>query len=185
MTLKRHTLLDIINEIKESLKNDNFIVALNTALIIPDICSEIEFPRYLKKRNGKAIMYSKWINEWVPLNAPSNYDLKENESWGAILYTMRNSLLHDLSTMKNHRVNKINFRNLKFVCGTGEFATEVLGLFDYERGKGGIINVDLEVNIECLCLKICEATYQFCKCYNLNMEELASIEVDYYGTHNN
>lgn len=45
----------LINEIEKALKNELYLIALNSSLILPDICGKAEY-----KNNGNRSRYVAW-----------------------------------------------------------------------------------------------------------------------------
>lgn len=54
-------MLELLKEIKESLENDNLMIALNSAITLPDICGQVEFPE--EKNTGKR--YRDWCDSYL------------------------------------------------------------------------------------------------------------------------
>lgn len=78
----------LVNEIEIALKNNLYMVALNTALTLPDICGKAEFP---DKSNKKR--YVEWFDDYI-----GQYETTKNNDIpylnGEVLYSLRCSLLH-------------------------------------------------------------------------------------------
>lgn len=99
-----------LDSMNQSLEQKNYFSTLIVAMVLPDICSSIEYPR--EKFVG--VRYKKWIRKYfIPFT--NNYDedlikyLNERN-----LYEMRCSLLHQgsgkLSESKNHNNKSKNLR---------------------------------------------------------------------------
>ena len=50
----------LIEEIKIALKNNLYLIALNTSLTLPDICGKAEFPNKTTKRR-----YIDWFDKYI------------------------------------------------------------------------------------------------------------------------
>lgn len=78
----------LVNEIEIALKNNLYMVALNTALTLPDICGKAEFPSDSNKKR-----YTKWFDANY-----KQYDTARNDGTpyldGEVIYSLRCSLLH-------------------------------------------------------------------------------------------
>ena len=85
----------IINEIKIALDNDLYILALSSALTLPDICGKAEFPHVLNTGH----CYMDWLEKFAS-DGQRRVDSKGVEidplpylSPG-VIYSLRNELLH-------------------------------------------------------------------------------------------
>jgi hypothetical protein len=74
---------ELIKELKIALDNKLYITAINTALIIPDICSALQSSN--GRTNGKK--YSNWFNEFVSEKYSENL-------YGSDVYKLRCASLH-------------------------------------------------------------------------------------------
>ena len=83
----------LIKEINLALDNNLYLVALNTALTLPDICGRAEYPDL-----GTTARYKKWYNEHIgqyeinPENVKRGIDMPYLS--GDVVYDLRCSLLH-------------------------------------------------------------------------------------------
>lgn len=130
------------NAIKNSLNEKNWSAALALSLMVPDICSKLEYIDI----EGVGDRYRKWFNEYL-------YD--EYNSWQPMMsahdfYALRCSYLHageaDISENKQRKiVDEFKFMAPKFVNGrlTGSHLIK--------------INNYLILRIDSFCLEICEA----------------------------
>lgn len=83
----------IVNEIRKALEQDLFMVALTTALTLPDICGKAEFPN---EKNWKR--YISWYDNEITSNKRKGRgttveDMPELD--GSVVYSLRCSLLHE------------------------------------------------------------------------------------------
>ena len=83
----------IVNEIRKALEQDLFMVALTTALTLPDIWGKAEFPN---EKNWKR--YISWYDNEITINKRSGrnttvIDMPELD--GRVVYSLRCSLLHE------------------------------------------------------------------------------------------
>lgn len=83
----------LIKEINHALDNNLYLVALNTALTLPDICGKAEYSDL-----GPTARYKKWYNEHIgkyeinPENEIRGIDMPNLS--GDVVYSLRCSLLH-------------------------------------------------------------------------------------------
>lgn len=131
-----------INTIKKSLKNENWTSALAVSLMIPDVCSQLEYHDI----KGVGNKYRQWfddylneiINSWHPMM--SSYDF----------YALRCSYLHagesDISKNSQRKiVDEFKFMAPKVVGG------------EFQGSHNIKINTFLILRIDLFCLDICEA----------------------------
>lgn len=89
----------IIAEIKSALEHDCYIVALMSALTLPDICGKAAYPNL-----GVGARYKKWCDTYVyPKRENDSPDANDHDSGitnvnGKIIYELRCCLLHQGSS---------------------------------------------------------------------------------------
>ena len=87
--------LKIIADIRKALENNLHFVALNSALTLPDICGKAAYPNCKVGDRYKA-----WYDEFVgkyevpPTNESGPDDTKMSYLSGEVVYSLRNSFLH-------------------------------------------------------------------------------------------
>lgn len=85
-----YAFLKLIQEIQSCCDNEQYFTALTTALILPDMCSKIE---YSTKKVGER--YTRWCNKWLHQYLPSISCLSTKYgTWGDIIYKIRCGILH-------------------------------------------------------------------------------------------
>lgn len=140
----------LICEIWKSFENGNYLIALMAALSLPDICGKAEYPNEKQK-----VRYPHWYDQWV-----GQYETYEGSEMpyptGAIVYELRNSLVHE-GTPKIHegeyKLTKFTLVNDRpWMCGGSSMVCDN-GENDKER--------ELEINISNLIWKLCQCA----KCY--------------------
>lgn len=78
------------NSIKSSLNDENYFSAMSTVLIMPDVCSSIEYANI--KEVG--IRYKKWLDKYlIPLISTESDNVKKYLN-SANIYALRCTLLH-------------------------------------------------------------------------------------------
>lgn len=80
----------IIDEIKVCLNSNCFLVALNSALTLPDICGKAEYPNEKSKRSR----YVLWYDEYITKNEKSNQSNELPILNGNVVWNLRNNTLH-------------------------------------------------------------------------------------------
>lgn len=150
----------LIKEIAVALKSGLFLVALNSALTLPDICGKALYPEI----KGNGVRYKKWYQEWV-----SQYEHSPDDSEGSmpyasadIVWDLRCSLTHQGdATVKLGKRNLARFALLK----TNNFMLTSMSSMD---GNGE--NRTLEIGIGSLCFKLCSCAKA---CYEKNQEKFS------------
>lgn len=149
----------LVEEIEKALKNDLYLVALNTALTLPDICGKAEFPN---KNTTKR--YIDWFNQYIGQYENS----KENKMpylSGDVIYSLRCSLLHQ----GNPNIKK----------GTGNIDEFILNIQKENMGiyvdtssvtthADQTITRSYQVNVRGICFKICSVAKNY---YNDNISK--------------
>lgn len=80
----------IIAEIKQALENKMYIVALSSALTLPDICGKAEFPNMRTKRR-----YLSWGEKYIDSRNYNDYEYCAIDGMDIkTIYDLRCSLLH-------------------------------------------------------------------------------------------
>lgn len=142
----------LISEIKLALDNNLYLVALNAALTLPDICGKAEYPK-LKT----AERYKKWYQEHIGQYEQCLEDKDNNTGFpylsDNVIYQLRCSLLHQ----GNPNVEKEK-------TGIDRFALDVepKNSFDIYSDNASL-DVDFDnikktytVSVRKLCLTLCE-----------------------------
>lgn len=194
----------IVEEIQISLDNRCYFSALTSALIIPDVCSDIEkklLPyRYSNAKNGRK-RYAKWCNVWLYIYLNSlQLSCDSVGSWGDILYKLRCSVLHD---MKVDVCNKDYFffdlQKFSFCINkNGSFAKSSISI-EEEITSGDAINfflsadkikkdlekklnpynkIKIKIDIYYLITAILSGAVQFAKHHNLTSEKFPQLTIE-------
>ena len=85
-------ILHLIEEINKCLDIDCYLVALTSALSLPDICGKAEYPT-LKPSDR----YIKWYDEYIGKYEITEESKNEGVPYpsGLVVYNLRNSLMHE------------------------------------------------------------------------------------------
>lgn len=105
----------LIKEIETALDNNLYLVALNTALTLPDICGKAEYTY-----KGNKQRYICWYDDHVKKSI-DNIEQKMPELNGDVIYSLRCSLLHQGNPNIEKDGNKKNIDDfvLKLYKDTG------------------------------------------------------------------
>lgn len=139
------------SSIKKSLENHNWYAALFLALVLPDICANIERPDDCSKAR-----YTDWYNRYIKEKYTKHIGPDQKEHvflCGEDCYALRCSLLHEGGNdISNQR------------------AQEVLDSFHFvvPPGSGSIVHMNqsgavLQLQIDIFCKDICQAVKEWYK----------------------
>ena len=169
-------LIRIIEEVKKSIDNECFIAALALALTIPDICGKAKYPK-----SGVGDRYIKWYDEYIgnEEKPQSEYSADMPYSSGELIYSLRNSMLHQGTP----NVNASNIKEER--CKVDEFVLTISdptdnGISGVSYGKGlKIVKRMLKVNIIYLCNKLCKVANIY---YNNNKSRFNFFQYELYDS---
>lgn len=132
----------LINEINTALNQGLYLVALSSALTLPDVCGKAEYP---KEKTTKR--YKKWYSAYVNADLPVDH-----------VYALRCSLLHEGNTETKDSDN-IHFRlmtnELLQPCGL-DFCIK-----SKVTHKDGGTETQINVYVGYLCTAICKAAKSY------------------------
>lgn len=158
----------LIKEINIALENNLFLVALNTALTLPDICGKAEYPDISYKHNGER--YKKWYQEHIGQYEQSPLDLREGVTMpylsADVVYQLRCEMLHQ----GNPNVSKSKTGIDKFTLWVQK--ANPFGFY----GDTASVSLSGEpcktynVSVRRLCLLLCRTAENY---YNNNKEKFA------------
>lgn len=158
----------IISDIRKALEQDLFMVALTTALTLPDICGNVEFPgdpnwkRYISWYDKEITAYKK-----AGRNATVE-DMPELD--GGVVYSLRCSLLHEGNPNINNKqlaMNKIKPID-RFTLTIEHGEGLIVCLDESKVSKDGIRSYSM--SIRGLCYSICDAAERY---YNGNKKKFS------------
>lgn len=151
----------LIKDIERALDNDCLFAALSLALTLPDICGKAAYPNEKVTKR-----YIFWYDEYITRFERSPYDDDTPYLSGEVIYSLRNSMLHqgtpniDAERIKEER-NKIDHFNLVVEKNTGFNALVDTASVSYRECPGGEMQVTdrtYNVDVRRLCTIICEYT---------------------------
>ena len=101
-----------IDTMNRALENQEYFVALTMALIIPDLCSQIQYPNeeYVSKR------YKQWYKEWLGPTKDELEFIDDSPYLSAdLVYELRNAVVHSASSdIKYNHVHQTQNQLTKF-----------------------------------------------------------------------
>ena len=168
-------ILDIINDVKKSIENKNYLSALSLALTIPDKCGQIEYGTDV----GVGQRYIDWYNTWC--HDYNNYQemLELPDADGKFIYQLRCSFLHahstDLDYDKLEQKNKLD----EFELEIGDYMDGVFAVY-----ASGVINDGesrhMRLRLIDLCLLICHGAQKYYEKNKQKVNEASKIIISDY-----
>lgn len=98
----------LIGEINQALDNNLYLIALNTALTLPDICGKAEYPAESKSSNRYKKWYQKYIGKYEQCSRDKENNIRFPYLSDNIIYQLRCSLLHQGNPNIGKRSTSIN-----------------------------------------------------------------------------
>lgn len=151
----------LVQEINTALDNGCYLVALSSALTLPDICGKAEYPDESSRSR-----YKKWYSEHIGQFEKPPTDEENIKDFGCdmpypsanVVYDLRNSLLH--SGNPNLEEEKKNITSFRLII-TKDYSIGGMS----SLGKG---TRELDIAIRNLCFKLCDVARRF---YHENKEK--------------
>lgn len=144
-----------IKDIRKSLDNECYFSALSLALVLPDICGMIEYPKKTVRDR-----YVEWTDRFL---IPSMYKENPNKGIsGETLYNLRNKFLHqgyvqiDNAKLKE-KDNRID--NIILVTGKNPKISETT--ITLKNTDYGVLHRLEVIHLNYLCEKICEVVEEY------------------------
>lgn len=146
----------LVQEINSALDSDLYLIALNSALTLPDICGKAEYPRMENTTNR----YLKWYSEYIGQGLRNTDDVSEEKIpylSATVVYQLRCAMLHTANPNVTVESTKIN----RFIL-----ATEAKNEFDiyadvstvyYDSGGKNVESTEYIVSVRRLCFLLCQA----------------------------
>ena len=151
----------LILECESALKNNLYFSALSIALILPDICSKAEYPS--ENRVGKR--YIDWYDEYIGQYQKCPVEITGDDmpyASGTLIYQLRCSMLHqgnpDVDAEKT-QVDEFALITEKY----SPFGMEICESFGIENDSCGNTVRAVTLNIQALCMVICETVGAYYK----------------------
>ena len=150
----------LVEQINMSLKNNCYMTALTTALILPDICGKAKYPDLKNKER-----YVKWYDEYIgkyEKNSIQNDDMPYLS--GKIVWKLRCSLLHEGNPTVNKRDSDIDYFELLWQ-GYQRCSIVMDSVLVQSNVDGSIVKKEFSVNIIRICNIICSVAKNYYKEY--------------------
>lgn len=146
----------LVEQINISLKNNCYMTALTTALILPDICGKAKYPD-LKNRER----YVKWYDEYI-----GQYERNPSQSVdmpylsGDIVWKLRCSLLHEGNPTINKSDTGIDYFEL--LWQGYQRCSQVMDSVSVQKNEDGVIvKKEFSVNIIRICTILCSVVKNY------------------------
>lgn len=141
----------LIEEIEIALQNNMYLIALNTALILPDICGKAEYPTLSTNER-----YKKWYDMYIaePKNKSPNDTLQLT---GNVVYSLRCSLLHEGNPNVSKDKTNIDTFKLNIQDDYGVYLDTSTIITHANRS----VSRQYQVNVRGLCFKLCELAKKY------------------------
>ena len=151
-------------EICKCLKDGYYMAALTSALTLPDICGQAEFP-VLKSKDR----YVSWFNKYIFDREKERYgDKGINNLSGELVYSLRCSLLHQGNpNIRDKEKNENNIIYFELRYQRLEGASRRMGAVEAQiikvDGEEKAVNIKYSVDVKLLCYKLCIAAREYYK----------------------
>lgn len=146
----------LVQEINSTLDSNLYLIALNTALTLPDICGKAEYPK-IKNTTDR---YLKWYSEYIGqgLINPDNSQEEEIPYLNAtVVYQLRCAMLHAATPNVTVERTKINRFILKTEPKNGFGIYADVSTVYYGSGGKSVESVEYIVSVRRLCFLLCQA----------------------------
>lgn len=147
-------ILKLIEDVNKALDVECYFAALALALTFPDIYGKAEYPKEKSNTKRYKDWYDEYIGEYQQSPNEKDREIKMPYLSGEVVYSLRNSLLHQVTP--NIDVDKIKNNNNKIDCF--ELVLESKKPFDIYGDSAAIHNNTVKsyrVNVRRLCLILC------------------------------
>ncbi len=151
----------LTNEIYRALDAELYLVALCTALTLPDICGKAELPNETSTAKRYKMWYEKHIGQFEKSPDDNNNDMPYLSA--DVVYDLRCSLLHQGNPNVNQQKTNIDRFELIIQRFDGlEICFDSSTVITHADGTSTRI---IKVNIKSLCWKLCDAAKIFFEKY--------------------
>ena len=176
----------LVRECEIALDNNLYLVALNTALTLPDICGKAEYQNL-----NTSERYKKWYQENIgqyekcPDDAKYGWDFPYLSD--TVVYDLRCSLLHQgTPNVKKEKTDIDKF--VLLIEEKNEFGI-YMSVADLSE-RNGCIKKEYRVNVRALCISLCRAAENYYRenkgkfdFFNYYIEDLDKIKQVYKEKH--
>ncbi len=153
--------IQLVQDIRKALENDLYLVALSSALTLPDVCGKAAYPDESSSRKR----YISWYDEEIGKYEKNPKD-KENMPYlsGKVIYSLRCSLLHE----GNPNMNNDSLRT-DLPIDHFSLVIERAKPFDIYSDSSSIANFgdknirEYSMNVRRICMILCNVAESFYK----------------------
>lgn len=153
--------IQLVQDIRKALENDLYLVALSSALTLPDICGKVAYPDESSSRKRYIYWYDEEIGKYE-----KNPEDKENMPYlsGEVIYSLRCSLLHE----GNPNMNNDSLRT-DLPIDHFSLVIERAKPFDIYSDSSSIANFgdknirEYSMNVRRVCMILCNVAESFYK----------------------
>lgn len=183
---EKESLPILLNQIKQSLKDERYLIALMASLCIPDILGSLEY-------DGKPeTKYANWFNANVKNEFGCTYDsldkdFKFSHINGTVIYNLRNKMIHK-AFADEIKTNDILIDEFVLVCNQERFTRGHTSGYKYDESnlkirKGVVIpnSQYLYISVYGLCMEIVEAAELDLKKRKAQGQTVPTVKVTKYG----
>lgn len=154
-------IIRLVQDIRKALENDLYLVALSSALTLPDICGQAARPAEKSSRKRYILWYDEEIGKYEKY--PEDKDDMPYLS-GEIIYSLRCSLLHEGNP-------NVNNDSLRTNCPIDHFSLiiEKAKQFDIYGDSSAIIDFEnnpireYRMNVRRICMILCNVAESYYK----------------------
>ena len=168
----------LIKEIRTALEHELYMVALEAALTLPDVCGKAEY-----KEDKTTNRYINWYRKFIESRSPEEYEYSSIPGVTAeIIYNLRNSLLHqgtpNVAKNNNKYPDNLTVDYFELVQGNPSSANQ--SLYTVVNRTDDIppkkITRKISISIEPLCHLLCDTAEEY---YRHNSEKFDFINYNY------
>lgn len=152
---------ELIREINYCLDNNCCMAALALALTLPDICGKALYPK-----SKPSERYVKWYDEHI--SKPENIEGNKLDINGDLIYSLRNSIIHEGNPNVNHNKFDVIYFELLYSAqkSSRSLSYRIEGrIVNDENGNEELKEKKISIGVRELCTKICAHAEE---CYNNN-----------------
>lgn len=161
---------NLIKAIEESLVSKNYLSALTLALVIPDICSKIAYPKESRIWKRYSDWYDEYIYKYENPKSEKELAIMQNEIDGKMIYKLRCALLHEgsfdiESDFREYKEIKSN-QAIKFMLTNSEVDAH-LKFYEGDKSQNDP-HIEVRLSVVNLCKKICAVGENYYKEHRVN-----------------
>jgi len=148
----------MIEEIERALESELYLAAFTMTLVLPDICSKLEYPDIIKT----GIRYTKWLEERIDTDYPMGICIDEKSNQiidysqfehltSEKIYTLRNSVFHESRPKYDSKDENITY---ELIWGNQMAGISRSSILTSGSGSTMKVSKSVRVNVHDVCLRI-------------------------------